>query len=292
MLTNSNSSVGKTVQNVVTSTAKDISLLGGILKIGTLTSTSVASSDGTTGDAKGTLTFAGASILANGARHDVTIDNNGIHSNDKGLSRDQNLALGEQINDLLAQAGITIAAATPTKILDGASGESSVGGLVISLDGTVPQVPVPQEVAPTLAKLINGIPTQCLSDFGIPAPICFGAGILPGLGSEARLTFTIAATDAFAVAGLGFTVSPVSGCTGVCGGIAPPITAPSVLPAFNGNQPQPLVQPTAAPQAGQFRLFGLVARLPAIALLWAGLGLVVLAMGFAYGPSLRHARAR
>src|SRR5438874_767518 len=137
MLTNSNSSVGKTVQNVVTSTAKDISLLGGILKIETLTSTSVASSDGTTGDAKGTLTFAGASILANGARHEVTIDNNGIHSNDPGLSRSQNLSLGEQINDLLAQAGISLTAASPAKIIDGASGESSVGGLVISLDGTV-----------------------------------------------------------------------------------------------------------------------------------------------------------
>jgi hypothetical protein len=230
--------------------------------------------------------------LANGARHEVTIDNNGIHSNDPGLSRDQNLALGEQINDLLAQAGITITAATPTKILDGASGESSVGGLVISLDGTVPQVPVPQEVAPTLAMLINSIPTQCLSDFGIPAPICFGAGILPGLGSHARLTFTIGATDAFAVAGLGFTPPPTSGCIGVCGGVTPPITAPSVLPAFNGgNSPQPLVQPPAAPQTQPLRLFGLVARLPAVALLWAGLGLIILAMGFAYGPSLRHARA-
>jgi hypothetical protein len=293
MITKSDSTaVGKTVQNVVRSTAKDISLLGGILKIGTLTSTSTASSDGTTGDAKGTLTFAGASILASGARHEVTIDNNGIHATDPGLSRDQNLALGEQINDLLAQAGITIVAASPTKILDGASGESSVGGLVISLDGTVPQVPVPQEIAPTLAKLINSIPTQCLSDFGIPAPICFGAGILPGLGSRARLTFTIGATDAFAVAGLGFTLPPVSGCVGVCGNIPPPVT-PSILPVFNPQQgPQPLVQPSQAPQAGGFRLFGLVARLPAVALLWAGLGLVVLAMGFAYGPSLRHARAR
>jgi hypothetical protein len=163
---------------------------------------------------------------------------------------------------------------------------------VISLDGTVPQVPIPQEVAPTLAKLINSIPTQCLSDFGIPAPICFGAGILPGLGSEARLTFTIGATDAFAVGGLGFTVPPVSVCTGLCGGgVVPPQVGPSVLPVFNNQGPQPLVQPSQAPQTGGFRLFGLVARLPAVALLWAGLALVVLAMGFAYGPSLRHARA-
>ena len=293
MITNSNSTaIGKTVQNIVTSTAKDVSLLGGIVRIGTITSTSVASSDGTTGNAKGTLTFADISVLANGARHRVTIDNNGIHSNDPGLSRDQNLALGEQINDLLAQAGITITAATPVKIIDGASGESSVGGLVISIDGTVPQVSVPQEVAPVLAKLINNIPTECLSDFGIDAPVCFGAGILPGLGSEARLTFTIGSTDAFAVGGSSLISAPEGGCTGVCGGVVPPVTTPSVLPAFSGNNaPQPLVQPPAAPQTRPLRLFGLVARLPAVALLWAGLGLIVLAMGFAYGPSLRHARA-
>jgi hypothetical protein len=292
MITKSNATAaGKTVQNVVTSTAKDVSLLGGILKIGSITSTSIASSDGTTGNAIGTLTFAGVSVLANGAPHDVTIDNTGIHSNDKGLSRDQNLSLGEQINDLLAQAGITLTAATPTKIIDGASGESSVGGLVIALDGTVPSVPVPQEVAPTLAKLINSLPTQCLSDFGIPAPVCFGPGILPGLGSEARLTFTIGATDAFAVGGVGFNSTPPSICTG-CGEPAPPIAAPSVLPVFNpGTGPQPLTQPSTTTQTGPLRLFGLVARLPAVALLWAGLGLIIVATGFAYGPSLRHARA-
>jgi hypothetical protein len=170
---------------------------------------------------------------------------------------------------------------------------------VISLDGTVPSAPVPQEIAPTLAKLINSIPTQCLSDFKRYFPplkdatICFGPGILPGLGTQARLTFTIGATDAFAVGGLSLISGPGGGCTGACGGITPPAVGPSVLPAFNGgNGPQPVVQPPSQPQTGPLRLFGLVARLPAVALLWAGLGLIVLAMGFAYGPSLRHARAR
>lgn len=281
---------GKLVKNVVTSTAKDISLLGGILKIGSLTSTSTATSDGTTGDAIGTLTFANATILANGVRHAISIDNKGIHASDPGLSRQQNLGLSEQINDLLAQAGIILTAATPTKIVDGASGESSVGGLTISLDATVPTVSVPQELAPVLAQIINAIPVHCLSDFGIPAPICFGPGILPGPSSEARVTFTIGSTDAFAVAGLGFTAPPVSGCT-TCITTPPPITGPNVGPIITPNQPPSITQP-AVQGTQQLRLFGLVARLPAVALLWAGLVLLVLAMGFAYGPSLRHARAR
>ena len=282
----------KIVQNVVTSTAKDINLLGGILKIGTLTSTSIATSDGTTGIGKGTLTFAGATITANGVEHAISIDNTGIHSEDSRLSRAQNIGLSEQITDLLAQAGITLTAATPTKIIDGANAESSVGGLTISLDAAVPSVPIPQELAPIIGKIVNAIPTQCLSDFHIPAPICFGPGILPGLGSEARITFTIGSTDAFAVGGLTLPFSPGGGCTGTCGGITPPITTPSIAPVINPEGPQPLTSPPAVQGTQQLRLFGLVARLPAVALLWAGLVLLVLALGFAYGPSLRHARAR
>lgn len=280
----------KAVQNIVTSTAKDISVLGGLIKIGTLKSTSIATSNGTTGDAKGTLSFADATIDANGARRAISIDNAGIHSDDPQLSRDQNLSLSEQINDLLAQAGITIAAASPAKIIEGASGESSVGGLTISLAATVPSVQVPQELTPILGKIINSIPTQCLSDFKIPAPICFGPGIIPNFGSEARVTFTIASTDAFAVGGLGEIFSPGGGCT-TCGPSIGPIAGPSVGPVIT-PAPQPLTSPPAVQGTPQIRLFGLVARLPAVALLWAGLALLVLALGFAYGPSLRHARAR
>ena len=280
----------KLVKNVVTSTAKDINLLGGILKIGTLTSTSIATSDGTTGVGEGTLTFAGATITANGQTHAVSIDNKGIHSDDPRLSRAQNIALSEQINDLLTQAGITLAAASPSKIIDGANAESSVGGLTISLDGTVPSVQVPQELAPVLGKLVNAIPTQCLSDFGIPAPICFGPGILPNFGTETRITFTIGSTDAFAVGGLSLTPGITSGCP-TCNTTPPPITSPSIGPGIIPPQ-QPVSAPPAVQGTQQLKLFGLVARLPAVALLWAGLVLLVLALGFAYGPSFRNARAR
>jgi len=280
----------KIVRNVVTSTAKDISLLGGILKIGTLTSTSIATSDGTTGVGQGTLTFAGATITANGQTHAISIDNTGIHSDDPRLSRAQNIGLSEQITDLLAQAGITLTAASPTKIIDGANAESSVGGLTISLDAAVPTVSVPQEIAPVLGKIINNIPVRCLSDFGIPAPLCFGPGILPGPGSEARITFTIGSTDAFAVGGLSLTPGISGGCSTCIS--TPPITGPSTAPIIAPTGPQPVTSPPAVQGTQQLRLFGLVARLPAVALLWGGLGLLVLAMGFAYGPSLRHARAR
>jgi hypothetical protein len=287
-------SANNTVQNAVQAAAKNISLLGGAIQIGSLTSTSTASSDGTTGIAKGTLTFADVTALLGGKRYEASIDNSGIHINQPGLSRAQNLGLSEQITDVLTRAGIAISTASPTQIIDGASSEASIGGLSVSIDLTVPAVPVPPELAPVIAQVINQIPTHCLSEFGIPAPICFGPGVLPGLGSEARLTFNIASTDAFAVGGLGFPSTPSGGCVGVCGGVSPPIggsaPAPPIAPTVQG--PQPLVQPSSTSSTPTLRLFGLVARLPAAALLWGGLGLLVLAMGFAYGPSLRHARVR
>src|SRR5439155_8195451 len=153
--------------------------------------------------------------------------------------------------------------------VDGANAETSVGGLTNSLDATLPVVSVPQEVAPTLAKIINQIPTHCLSDFGVPAPVCFGPGVLPNFGSEARVTFTIGSTDAFAVGGLALSIPSVGGCT-TCSIIPPPITSPSTAPVINPGGPQPLTSPPTVQGTQQIRLFGLVARLPAVALLWVG----------------------
>jgi hypothetical protein len=287
--TNEASGVGKTVQNASTVTAKSISLLGGLIDIGSLRSSSVASSDGTTGTAKGSLTFGDVTVMVNGERHEASIDNEGIHVTDGDLSRQQNLGLTEEVKDLLANAGIELTAAKPANIIDGASGEASVGGLIINIDVTVPAVQIPDEIGGVIAQVINQIPTQCLGDFIPQAPVCFGPGVLPGPGTEGHLSLNIGSTDAFAVGGLGFTTPTIGGCT-TCGGGTPPT---STLPNFQ-NQP-PSSAPPAAPPAqqptGPLQLFGLVARLPAIVLLWLGVGLLLLAVASAFRPSLRHARS-
>jgi hypothetical protein len=281
--------VGKKVENVVTSTAKDISLLGGMIQIGSLTSESSASSDGTTGVAKGTFTLAGVSVLVNGERHSASIDNTGLHVSDPGLSRQQNIGLTDQVSEVLAGAGVQLTAAKPTDIIDGASGESSVGGLIIGFDVGVPAFQIPDEVGGAIAQIINNIPTQCLSDFGIPAPICFGPGVIPGPGSEAHMTFTIGATDAFAVGGIGFNSTPGGVCTTCAGSPVGPPTA--VSSNFQSQPPAPGPVPSVSTPApsGPLRLFGLVARLPAVVLLWLGIGLLLVAVASAFRPSLRHA---
>jgi hypothetical protein len=281
--------IGKSVQNVVTATAKNISIAAGAVTIGSMISTSTATSNGTVGDAQGTLTFADVKVQLGGSKYAASIDNTGVHVNQPGLSRDQNLGLTEEITEVLTHAGIMLNAASPTKIIDGASGEAAVGGLIVSIDASVPPVPIPPELAPVLAQVINKIPTQCpLQQEGVP--ICFGPGVLPGPGSNGRLTFNIASTDAFAVGGLSIPGSFGGGIPNPTFG--PPVSAPSVLPVTPGTGPQPLTQQPVTGTSGPLHLFGLIARLPAVALLWAGLGLLILAMGYAYGPSLRHVRAR
>jgi hypothetical protein len=276
----------KTVENVVTTTAKDINLLGGLIRIQSLVSTSTAASDGTTGTAKGTLTMTGVTVVSGGTMYEASIDNDGLHVNQPGLTREQNLGLTESITEAFTKAGLSITTATPTKIVDGASGESSVGGLIISFNVTVPSVAVPPELAPVLAEIYGQIPTQCL-----PVGVCFGQGVLPSFGSQALLTFNIGSTDAFAVAGVGF--QPVSGgfCT-TCGVASPPASVlPQQItaPQFPQQAPAPPSQPQTT--TGPLRLFGLVARLPAAALLWGGVGLLFLAVAYSFGPSLRHGRA-
>src|SRR5262249_10303864 len=80
---------GKTVQNLVQATAKNISLANGAVTIGSVISTSNASSDGTTGYAQGTLAFADVTVLLGGTRYAASIDNRGIHVSQPGLSRNQ-----------------------------------------------------------------------------------------------------------------------------------------------------------------------------------------------------------
>ena len=290
-VTSNAQALSKAVQNVVSATAKNLSLADGAVTIGSVVSTSTATSDGTTGNAQGTLTFAGVKVLVGGKTYTASIDNTGIHVNQPGLSRDQNLGLTEQVTDLLTHAGITLSASDPTKIVNGASSEASIGGLLVTINVTVPSVPIPPELAPVLAQVIKQIPTHCLSDFNIPAPICFGPGVVPGPGSNAVMTFNIASTDAFAVGGLTIPGLPGGGGIPSGGGITTPVPGPSVLPITQGGGPQQVTQTPTSTSSGPLRLFGLVARLPAVALLYAGLGLLILAMAFAYGPSLRHVRA-
>jgi hypothetical protein len=300
---------GATVEHLTQVTANDVRLLDGVITIGSIISTARTSSDGVTGTADGTVTFADVFADVGGDKHRATIDEHGIHISDPKLDRDQNLGLQEQLDDALFNAGISISASSPEETIDGAQSNATVGGLVMSFQVAIPAVPVPDEAAPAYGQVVDQIPTKCVRelthderphvdpqidkpiDDGVPkVPLCFNAGaLIPVGGSEPALQLTVASAQAYTVGAPGITFTPPS--------FTPPpiVDGHAIPPSYTvGGPDQPLPQagvPSTGPLASAPATtpVGLIARLPAIALAWAGAVLLVLAVGTALGPSLRHA---
>jgi hypothetical protein len=122
-------------------------------------------------------------------------------------------------------------------------------------------------------------------------PLCVSPNAIPGPGSGVVTSFAIGSVRSTSIAVRGFDLEepppidlPIDG-----GGFGPPLgpidTSPVpggfVQPGTNGGTGQPVGRP---------QLFGLVARLPAGALLGGGVVLLALAIGVAMGPSLRSWR--
>ncbi|HEX9713418.1 MAG TPA: hypothetical protein VGB52_12825 [Actinomycetota bacterium] len=295
LLIESHAALEGNVGHRVTVTAKDVDVLG-MVHIASVVSVAETSSDASLATAEGSLTIVGATTDIDGAPRRITIDDEGIHVTDSDLSHEQRLGLQEKIEETMLAAGLEIVAASPVEIVDGTKAETSVGGLIIAVKGAIPSVSVPREVAQVLGQVIEQIPTQCLSDFGAPLPVCFGAGALPGPGTAVKMSFNIASASSFTVGEAPtFTFDPGGGDTGtIDGGFQPGIDpfqpapqGPTFDPGDQGTAAPPRQQPTAG-NTGP--LVGLVARLPAVGLLWGGVGLLIFALGLTFGPSLRHAR--
>ncbi len=304
------------VTHVARSVARDIAIVVSpevTVKIGSVISEVATSSDGVTPTADSKLTVSNVVVEMSGQRYGATIDQSGITLD--GVSEPipgvitQNL--GQKLDLALTNAGIKIATAeTETKVED-VSGDASLGGLLITITGTVPNVFTPQivndviyqQIVPQLPAAIRKYIEEsiCLKDDVIPLlpeqlasnlpdlPLCVSPNIVPGPGSGGVATFSIGSVRSLsaAVQAVPFIAPPPPGPPGPGGFIPGPDLGGEQIPIDPGNVGQP-VQP-AKPGKPQIR-YGLVARMPSEALLGSGIGFLVLAIGVAMGPSLRRWR--
>ena len=265
------------------------------IKIGSIVSEAVATSDGTTSDGSASLTLSGVRVIQGTTVYAATIDSKGIHvtgvaPEDAPSSIDLDLAQNVgNVTQGLQNSGLTIRTANAVKVIDGAASEASIGGLLIGLSADIPRVPVAQQLlTQILAPIVTQIPTRCGL---IPQlPVCISPQLIPTGGNGTITSLALGSVDAASAASTGFVQTPIGGGTGGFGGgpvgdLGPGITGPDfgnggTVPN-NGQQQQP--QNT--------RLYGLVARLPASALLGGGLTFLVIAMAMTIGPSLRRWRA-
>jgi hypothetical protein len=288
------------VKDIVITPSADL-----IITIGGLVSEAITESDGATSDATATLTLTNVTVRSGGTEYAATIDSKGVHitgaPEDAPNSIDVDLAQSiANATKGLQNSGVTIRTADAVRVVEGASSEASIGGLIIGLEGEIPRVPVAQNlINEVLAPITDQIETYCpAQDERIPPPfdeiakalpVCVSPQLVPTGGTGTITSLAIGSVDSVSAASTGFVPSPVGGGDG---GFAPgPVgdLGPGLPPADfgNGNVPPP-GQPT---QTGTPRLFGLVARMPAGALLAGGLTFLVIAVAMTIGPSLRRWRA-
>ncbi|HUO47924.1 MAG TPA: choice-of-anchor P family protein [Acidimicrobiales bacterium] len=121
---------GAQAMSQATAALQGISIAGGLIQIGGMTTTATSTSDGNNASVTGSSAVSQVTI----AGQSVTIDKDGIHA----ASQNQNLlgALLPTVNTILNTAGITIALEQPMDTVNGASGERVLPGLQITIDLT------------------------------------------------------------------------------------------------------------------------------------------------------------
>jgi hypothetical protein len=108
-------------------TDSGISILGGFITIGSVTSTATATSDGTTGKVTGSTAVQNMDI----AGEPVTVGANGLQA--AGQSSPLSLPISS-INTLLNELGITMSVTNPTDTVSGPSASRTLDGLKITID--------------------------------------------------------------------------------------------------------------------------------------------------------------
>lgn len=295
-----------TVSGITITVTKDL-----VISIGSVTSTARTISDGESPVAETSLLVKDVTVTMGGTTYQAAIDNAGIRL--VGFPEQVPPAIPQNLNQtlgvLLTQANISITTAGGTKRIEEVTGDASIGGLIISTTGTIPNVFIPQAVAQIQAELekrlrpelrkrlfestcymrdIRPLLPEQLAESLPPLPLCVSPNAIPGPGSGVVTSFAIGSVRSTSIAVRGFDLEeppvdvPIDG-----GGFIPPLGpigggaiggGNGFVPGTNGGTGTP-----AAPRP----LFGLVARMPAGALLGGGVVFLALAIGVALGPSLR-----
>jgi hypothetical protein len=266
------------------------------IKIGTLVTEATATSDGEEGGGTSSLTLSDVRVLSGGATFGATIDQDGVHvtgpvPGQVPSSLDQSLTLGVSgaLSDL-TNSGVTIRTAKAVRIVDGAQSEMSIGGLLIIINGQIPDVTYPAVFGQVLGILTDQFPVICFPpQTGLP--VCLTSQAIPGPGTGGVTTISLGSVDAVAAAS-GSILSEGSGAGGTTMGATTGVVAPGTTGApfptttGGGTTTGGTTGTTGVVRPGQ--LLGRVARMPSGVLTGVGLGFLVVAVALAFGPSLRR----
>jgi hypothetical protein len=295
--TSDSNGVGNTVVQEARTTIRDLTLRVSAdlsITIGQINSFARSSSNGTDGEASANFVISDVDVNLSGQHLGATIDADGIQLvnpvSQLPLPTQIPQSLSQEVSAILDKFGVSITTSKPVKIVNGPSADASVGGLLITLRGAIPSVYTPDAAKPLVAEIYNLIPEPLQKTCPPPvSPLCITPAIVPGPGQGFMTSFAIGLAHAAASAATpfelgGVTVPPGGGFGGPSGfgggGFSTTPTNPVITPSTGGP----------ATQNGPLRLYGLVAKMPAAALLVPALVFLVFAIALAMGPSLRRWR--
>ncbi|HXZ62741.1 MAG TPA: choice-of-anchor P family protein [Acidimicrobiales bacterium] len=145
-----------------TSTAHGIDLFGGIVQIGAVSSTATSSSDGNNATLAGSSTVTDATV----AGEPVSVSSSGVNAVGNG---EDPLASAPNVNQILSQAGITMAVTNPTDSVSNtggsASGQRTLQGLVVTINLATYDQDYSQLVSELPSQLTSG-----LAQLPVPTP--------------------------------------------------------------------------------------------------------------------------
>jgi len=216
----SGTSTSSTTDTAATASASasvsGISLLGGFITIGGVTSTATANSDGTTG------TVTGSTVLTNMviAGQTVTVNASGIHAASTSV-----LALPiSALNTLLKELGITLTVTNPTDTIQGAGATRTLDGLKVTINLDTLDAAANKFASLLPASLTSQLPVAIPNQQVIT--IDLGTVSVSSTASQAFTDFSSAGTATGGGSGTaGFSPSTGTdtfGGTGTTGGFTPP----------------------------------------------------------------------
>ena len=156
--TSSSSAPAASANSQASATDAGISILGGFITIGSVTSTATATSDGTTGKVTGTTQVQNMDI----AGEQVSVGANGITA--PGETTTSTTLPISTVNADLSQLGISISLTNPTDTINGPSAARTLDGLKISIDLKTLDSPLNMVAGLLPASLTSQLPVALPND--------------------------------------------------------------------------------------------------------------------------------
>ncbi|HET6964353.1 MAG TPA: choice-of-anchor P family protein [Acidimicrobiales bacterium] len=171
----STSTAGKTAKGDATSAISDVSLLGGLIDIGSITSTAEAASDGSSGSGSSTTHVTGVTVL--GQKASIGSDGLVLPDFPSALGGLTGPVVQNAISQVISGLGMTVKEFPSVQNANGSGYTTSSGGVSVEIDPPSSAAPILEQAASTLAPLF---PSQAAI---IPT--------LPGLLQGMTLTITL-----------------------------------------------------------------------------------------------------